>query len=67
VSISWCSSENFLNPNLQGVWFDDEIYILHTSSTYCLPLPMIPKFCEVATANRDSKNGLNFTCKSPPP
>lgn len=35
-----------------------------TSRTYCRPLPMMPKFCEVATARRVSKKGLNFTCAS---
>ena len=32
-----------------------------TCSTYWRPLPMMPKFCAVATAMRPSSNGLNFT------
>ena len=32
-----------------------------TSKTCCLPLPMMPKFCAVATAIRPSKKGLNLT------
>ena len=29
---------------------------------YCLPLPMMPKYCEQATATLLSSNGLNSTC-----
>ena len=32
-----------------------------TCSTYCLPLPMMPKFWEVATASRDSSKGEKRT------
>ncbi len=32
-----------------------------TCSTYCRPLPMMPKFCAVATAMRPSSKGLNLT------
>ena len=32
-----------------------------TSTTCCLPFPMMPKFWLVAIATRCSKNGLNFT------
>lgn len=32
-----------------------------TSYTCCLPLPMMPKFCAVDTANLFSINGLNLT------
>ena len=51
------------NPQLQ---YSSERRLLSvlTSKTYCRPLPIIPKFCAVATAILFSKNGLNSTCRT---